>query len=119
MGSPGGLDPATHRTISERLPLSPGWCTVQYNILPKGSLMDVCSRTADYYPLKVQARPLRDQRSALRSRVSGREADTGTIYITINTVLTRTVKGDSLSYFSFQTVINDWCNKGRSLCYPA
>ena len=24
---------------------------------------------------------------------------------------------DPLSYFSFQPVINDWCNKGRGLCY--
>ena len=24
-----------------------------------------------------------------------------------------------LSYFSFQPVLNDWCNKGRGMCYPA
>ena len=24
-----------------------------------------------------------------------------------------------LSYFSFQTVLHDWCNKGRGMCYPA
>ena len=23
-----------------------------------------------------------------------------------------------LSYFSFQPVIHDWCNKGRGMCYP-
>ena len=23
-----------------------------------------------------------------------------------------------LSYFSFQPVLNDWCNKGRGMCYP-
>ena len=23
-----------------------------------------------------------------------------------------------LSYFSFQPVLHDWCNKGRGLCYP-
>ena len=21
-------------------------------------------------------------------------------------------------YFSFQSVLNDWCNKGRGMCYP-
>ena len=25
---------------------------------------------------------------------------------------------DPLSYFSFQTVLHDWCNKGRGMCYP-
>ena len=25
----------------------------------------------------------------------------------------------SLSYFSFQPVLHDWCNKGRGMCYPA
>ena len=23
-----------------------------------------------------------------------------------------------LSYFSFQPVLHDWCNKGRGICYP-
>ena len=23
-----------------------------------------------------------------------------------------------LSYFSFQLVFHDWCNKGRGMCYP-
>ena len=25
---------------------------------------------------------------------------------------------DPLSYFLFQPVIHDWCNKGRGMCYP-
>ena len=25
---------------------------------------------------------------------------------------------DPLSYFSFQPVFQDWCNKGRGMCYP-
>ena len=25
---------------------------------------------------------------------------------------------DPLSYFSFQPVLHDWCNKGRRMCYP-
>ena len=25
---------------------------------------------------------------------------------------------DPLSYFSFQTMLHDWCNKGRGMCYP-
>ena len=24
----------------------------------------------------------------------------------------------SLSYFSFQPVLHNWCNKGSSMCYP-
>ena len=26
---------------------------------------------------------------------------------------------DALSYFSFQPVFHDWCNKGRGMCNPA
>ena len=26
---------------------------------------------------------------------------------------------DPLSYFSFQPVLHDWCNKGRGMCYLA
>ena len=25
---------------------------------------------------------------------------------------------DTLSYFSFQPVFHDWCNKGRGMCHP-
>ena len=25
---------------------------------------------------------------------------------------------DSLSYFLFNPVLHDWCNKGRDMCYP-
>ena len=25
---------------------------------------------------------------------------------------------DPLSYFSFQPVLHDWCNKDRGMCYP-
>ena len=25
---------------------------------------------------------------------------------------------DPLSYFSFQLVLHDWCNKDRGMCYP-
>ena len=25
---------------------------------------------------------------------------------------------DPLSYFSFQPVFHDWCNKGHGMCYP-
>ena len=25
---------------------------------------------------------------------------------------------DQLSYFLFQPVLHDWCNKGRGVCYP-
>ena len=26
--------------------------------------------------------------------------------------------GGPMSYFSFQPVLYDWCNKGRGMCYP-
>ena len=30
----------------------------------------------------------------------------------------RRIVVDPLSYFSFQPVLHDWCNKGRGMCYP-
>ena len=30
----------------------------------------------------------------------------------------RSLMVDPLSYFSFQPVLHDWCNKGRGVCYP-
>ena len=30
----------------------------------------------------------------------------------------RSLMLDPLSYFSFQPVFHDWCNKGRGMCYP-
>ena len=32
--------------------------------------------------------------------------------------MTRHSRFYSLSYFSFQPVLLDWCNKGRGMCYP-
>ena len=31
---------------------------------------------------------------------------------------TMMLKRNPLSYFSFQPVLHDWCNKGRGMCYP-
>ena len=30
----------------------------------------------------------------------------------------RSLMVDPLTYFSFQPVLHDWCNKGRGMCYP-
>ena len=30
----------------------------------------------------------------------------------------RSLMVEPLSYFSFQPVLHDWCNKGRGMCYP-
>ena len=46
------------------------------------------------------------------------------ILLSLYTLLVRWVVGsilhgvDPLSYFSFQPVLHDWCNKGRGMCYP-
>ena len=39
-------------------------------------------------------------------------------YISVSRVVGLILHGvDPLSYFSFQQVFHDWCNKGRSMCY--
>ena len=76
-------------------------------------------------PLKVQTRPPRHQRErpVLRSRVSV----SGQVLVFQSyecSLMVRWVVGsilhgvDPLSYFSFQPVLHNWCNKGRRMCYP-
>ena len=36
----------------------------------------------------------------------------------INTILRYGLFEIPLSYFSFQPVLHNWCNKGRGMCYP-
>ena len=54
--------------------------------------------------------------------VSGRERDVAPWLE--RSLITRWVVGsilhgvESLSYFSFQPGLHDWCNKGRGMCYP-
>ena len=40
------------------------------------------------------------------------------VFHEINSTRQRTYVVDPLSYFSFQPVLHDWCNKGRGMCYP-
>ena len=39
-------------------------------------------------------------------------------YVEVGKSWDRSFMGDPLSYFSFQPVLHDWCNKGRGMCYP-
>ena len=38
--------------------------------------------------------------------------------VTCKCVYDRSFMVDPLSYFSFQSVLHDWCNKCRGICYP-
>ena len=40
------------------------------------------------------------------------------VFTPVEDVRNVTGKVDPLSYFSFQPVLHDWCNKGRGMCYP-
>ena len=45
--------------------------------------------------------------------------DTGILHMLVRWVVGSIFHGvDPLSYFSFQPVLHDWCNKGRGMCYP-
>ena len=33
-------------------------------------------------------------------------------------LLDRSLMVDPLSFFSFQPMLHDWCNKGHGMCYP-
>ena len=76
------------------------------------------------YPLKFQAYPTRDQRPAFPSRVSGHDS----VYLQqhweqdvapwCDGWSNRSFMLDPLSYFSYQPVPHDWCNKGHSMYSP-
>ena len=40
-----------------------------------------------------------------------------TIWVVLNHI-SEAIYPDPLSYFSFQPVLHDWCNKGCGMCYP-
>ena len=42
----------------------------------------------------------------------------GQMYISDVGMIQDNVILTTLSYFSFQPVLHDWCNKGRGMCYP-
>ena len=60
----------------------------------------------------------RDLRESLLTSGAGRSSEVE------RSLMVRWVVGsilhgvDPLSYFSFQPVLHDWCNKGRGMCYP-
>ena len=40
------------------------------------------------------------------------------LYISFPPTFTNFTQNHPLSYFSFQPVLHDWCNKGCGMCYP-
>ena len=36
----------------------------------------------------------------------------------VSTVIVSALSHSEYSYFSFQPVLHDWCNKGCGMCYP-
>ena len=62
--------------------------------------------------------PMRWTSSSLHKRGAGRSSEVE------RSLMVRWVVGsilhgvDPLSYFSYQPVLHDWCNKGRGMCYP-
>ena len=40
------------------------------------------------------------------------------LYMLVRWVIRLILHGGPLSYFSFQPVLHDWCNKGHGMCYP-
>ena len=48
------------------------------------------------------------------------QTNIGSMYLQLSDMVDsdRSFMVDPLSYFSFKTVLHDWCNKGRGMCYP-
>ena len=81
---------------------------LQRNIRPPHSVISSTNRTPS----------VRLENSILYNEGAGRSSEVE------RSLMVRWVVGsilhgvDPLSYFSFQPVLHDWCNKGRGMCYP-
>ena len=75
-------------------------------------------------PLEVEATVKTAQGTKRRCLCCGPELGAGRSSEVERSLMVRWVVGsilhevDPLSYFSFQPVLHDWCNKGRGMCYP-
>ena len=55
------------------------------------------------------------QNECIDMRGAGRSSEVECSLMVVGSILHGV---DPLSYFSFQPVLHDWCNKGRDMCYP-
>ena len=96
------IDPTTHRTMSKR----------SYHGATSRSCNKGCRHANFLFFIKVFITDLFSCEGAGHSSEVERS------------LMVRWVDGsilhevDSLSYFSFQPVLHDWCNKGCGMCYP-
>ena len=120
------IDPMTHRTMSgcstmklhvelRWLHSTTMWSTTrvhwQHSHWVGGSLFKVTGMTQDHLllsALPVQRPVLQDCLQALHYNEARTSLDWGSILHGVN----------QLSYFSFQPVLHDWCNKGCGMCCP-
>ena len=89
------IDPTTHRTMSERSYYGATSLSTKLCFTPSGA------RCSSLYCQGAE-RSSEVERSLM-----------------VRWVVGSILHGvDPLSYFSFQPVLHDWCNKGRGMCYP-
>ena len=109
------------------------WCEINFNFttqsthfttsdFSQGLFVDCLYLVSCLCPLKVQARcPGNTTASSGHTWLIGGAGRSSEVE---RSLMVRWVVGsilhgvDPLSYFSFQPVLHDWCNKGRGMCYP-
>ena len=64
----------------------------------------------------TKSNPIADHSNNLQKVTEAEFQTIGPLYLHVVWYLLHGV--DPLSYFSFQPVLHDWCNKGRGICYP-
>ena len=127
MGQPRGIDPAIHCTtngssstelhLAFRCAMRAVYCQ---SLLPTRRCATTRDRSGD---------PLHHERKLFHgatSRFPLRDADRTLSVSTTNTSVcdyfgncrSENATPSLVSYFSFQPVLHDWCNKGRGICYP-
>ena len=93
MGSPWRIDPTTHRTMSERS---------YHGATSRSVISEYVTRLRVFLIIRGAGRSSEVERSLM-----------------VRWVVGSILHGvDPLSYFSFQPVLHNWCNKGCGMCYP-
>ena len=135
MGPPSEIDLMTHRTMSEH------WIFhMQYPIYRITHIMDFATPNDDTQKREEKAKGQctkkgskkqkryttkgSESKAKVNTPIRDHDATTQPIPEVESSLMVRWVVGsilhgvDPLSYFSFQLVLHDWCNKGRGMCYP-
>ena len=102
---PWRIVPTTHRTMSERS---------YHGATSRSSIVDLLALPSSSWTERTIERKRTYQHSSFEAGRSSEVERSLMVRWVVESILHGV---DPLSYFSFQPLFHDWCNKGRGMCY--